>query len=168
MRQNWWRGIDRGERSPRPAGWGNPTPTHTASFAHVPIFTPPVSRLTCRPSGALGVWCNWRRVLSIVGNGVLAQRVWGTQPLRTVCGNTTLRSSGARVFHVSRCYRHFARLERVGGNAPNPYEYCIHRGATSPCPAGWSTQPLGHTTSVALVSNCRASRIPVNMSPCWG
>ena len=32
-----------GERFPRPSGLGNPTPTDTASVAHVPIFVPPVS-----------------------------------------------------------------------------------------------------------------------------
>ena len=33
---------------------GNPTPTHTTSFPHLPILTRPVFRFTCRPSGALG------------------------------------------------------------------------------------------------------------------
>ena len=43
MRQNWLRGIDRGGEVSSPSGLGNPTPTHTASVAHVPIFVPPVS-----------------------------------------------------------------------------------------------------------------------------
>ena len=54
---------------------------------------------------------------------------WVTQRLRTVCDNTTLRSSGARGLEVSRCYRHIAPLERKAklNHAPS--------GVASPFPA---------------------------------
>ena len=42
---------------PPPDGLGNPTPTDTTSFPHLPILTRPVFRFTCRLSGALVIWC---------------------------------------------------------------------------------------------------------------
>ena len=53
MHQNSRHGTHRRGEVSSPDGLGNPTPTHTTSLAHLPIFTPPVFRFTCRPSGAL-------------------------------------------------------------------------------------------------------------------
>ena len=68
---------------------------------------------------------------------------WGTQPLRTVCDNTTLRSSGARGLDVSRCYRHIAPLERKAAMHRNS-RHCIHRGGEVSLPSG-----LGNPTPTA-------------------
>ena len=73
---------------------------------------------------------------------------WGTQPLRTVCDNTTLRSSGARGLDVSRCYRHIAPLERKAAMHRNS-RYCIHRGGEVTLPSGLGDPTPTDPTSVA-------------------
>ena len=162
MRHNWWRGIDRGGAVSLPSGLGNPTPTYTTLLAHVPIFVPPVFRFTCRPSGALGylVYAAFYKHAAPLGLKAAMHRNsrycihrggevsspdgLGNQPLRTVCDNTTLRSSGARGLDVSRCYRHIAPLERKAAMHRNS-RYCIHRGGGEVT----SSSGLGNPTPTA-------------------
>ena len=104
--------IHRGGEVTLSSGLGNPTPTYTTSLAHVPIFVPPVFRCYRNMSPSGGKCGTIGGAVSIVGERSPCPAGWGTQPLRTVCDNTTLRSSGARGLDVSRCYRHIAPLER--------------------------------------------------------
>ena len=152
MHRNSRHCIHRGGEVSSSSGLGNPTPTYTTSLAHVPIFVPPVFRLTCRPSGAkCGIIGG---AVSIVGERSPCPAGWGTQPLRTVCDNTTLRSSGARGLDVSRCYRHIAPLERKAAMHRNS-RHCIHRGGewgeVISLPSGLGNPTPTHTTSLAHV-----------------
>ena len=120
-----------GERSPRPAGWGT-QPLHTTSLAHVPIFVPPVFRLTCRPSGVNAA----QLVARVWGRGFLAQLGYATQPLRIrVRPNTTLRSSGAGYLVYAACYKHIAPLGLNAAMHRNS-RHCIHRGGEVTLPSG--------------------------------
>ena len=55
MHQNSRWDIHRRGGVPPPNGLGDPTPTDSTSLCHLPIFPYPGG--TCRPSGALVIWC---------------------------------------------------------------------------------------------------------------
>ena len=134
MRHNWWRGIHRGGEVSLSSGLGDPTPTYTASLAHVPIFVPPVFRFTCRPSG--GKCCRIGGAVSIVGARSPCPAGWGTQPLRIQLRLLTFQFSclpysgspvaplGVNAAELGARYPLWGRgllVQRVGG--PNPYVY---------------------------------------------
>ena len=89
-------------------------------------------------------------IASIVGERSPRPAGWGTQPLRTVCDNTTLRSSGARGLDVSCCYRHIAPLERKAAMHRNS-RHCIHRGGEVSLPSGLGDPTPTDPTSFAHV-----------------
>ena len=81
MHRNSRHCIHRGGEVSLPSGLGNPTPTDPTLLAHVPIFVPPVFRLTCRPSGAkCGNAPKFKTLHLSSGRGLLVQRVGGPNP----------------------------------------------------------------------------------------
>ena len=128
MRHNWRRGIHRGGEVSSPSGLGNPTPTDPTSLAPLPIFVPPVSRLTCRLSG--GKCGTIGGAVSIVGRGHLAQRVGEPNPYGSNFGCSPSNFHASRIpVHMSplwgfrclvhaACYKHVAPLGLTA--EPNP------------------------------------------------
>ena len=81
MHRNSRHCIHRGGEVSLPSGLGNPTPTDPTLLAHVPIFVPPVFRLTCRPAGAkCGNAPKFKTLHPSWGRGLLAQRVGEPNP----------------------------------------------------------------------------------------
>ena len=163
MRQNWWRGIHRGGEVTSSSGLGNPTPTHTASVAHLPIFVPPVFRLTCRPSGALGYLVH---VACYKHAAPLGLKQAPVPLLPDGLGDPTptglqLRLPTFQFLCLPYSGSHVAPLGLNGHN------WCAVSavGERFSCPAGWGTQPL--RIQLRLLT-FQFSCLPVHMSPLWG
>ena len=80
------------------SGLGNPTPTHPASLAHVPIFVPPGSPVA--PLGLLCIWCMPRAIN-------MPPR-WGFR-----------KKENEKTGQIPACYTHCAPLER------GDWTYCL-------------------------------------------
>ena len=133
-----------GERSPRPSGLGDPTPTGSTVCDNTTLRSSRARGLDVsrcyRHVAPLGLnasqfaarYPSWGAVSSPSGLGD------PTPTGSTVCDNTTLRSSGARRLDVSRCYRHIAPLglkaAQFAARYPSWGEFSSPSGLGNPTP----------------------------------